>query len=69
MWFKQTINNACGLYSILHAVCNGEARKYIRKSNVLNSHFRACGPSNFVHILWHQTTIRAIDDKKYTNCR
>ena len=30
VWFKQTINNACGLYAILHAVCNGPARKYIR---------------------------------------
>lgn len=26
IWFKQTIHNACGLYAILHAVCNGEAR-------------------------------------------
>lgn len=22
IWMKQTINNACGLYGILHAVCN-----------------------------------------------
>lgn len=22
VWFKQTINNACGLYAILHSVCN-----------------------------------------------
>ena len=22
VWLKQTINNACGLYAILHAVCN-----------------------------------------------
>lgn len=29
MWFKQTIHNACGLYGILHAVSNGEARKAI----------------------------------------
>ena len=29
VWFKQTINNACGLYGILHAVCNGAARSYI----------------------------------------
>lgn len=28
-WFKQTINNACGLYAILHAVCNGDARNSI----------------------------------------
>lgn len=29
IWFKQTINNACGLYAILHAVCNGDAANYI----------------------------------------
>lgn len=29
IWFKQTINNACGLYSILHAVSNGPARNFI----------------------------------------
>jgi ubiquitin carboxyl-terminal hydrolase L3 len=26
LFFRQTINNACGLYGILHAVCNGDAR-------------------------------------------
>ncbi len=31
VWFKQTINNACGLYAILHAVCNGDARNFISK--------------------------------------
>lgn len=29
IFFKQTINNARGLYAILHAVCNGEARHKI----------------------------------------
>jgi ubiquitin carboxyl-terminal hydrolase L3 len=29
VFFKQTINNACGFYAILHAVCNGEARQKI----------------------------------------
>jgi ubiquitin carboxyl-terminal hydrolase L3 len=29
VWYKQTIHNACGLYGILHAVSNGEARKSI----------------------------------------
>jgi ubiquitin carboxyl-terminal hydrolase L3 len=29
VFFKQTINNACGLYAILHAVCNGEAQQRI----------------------------------------
>jgi hypothetical protein len=32
IWFRQTINNACGLYGILHSVCNGNARKFIRES-------------------------------------
>ena len=31
-YIKQTINNACGLYALLHAACNGEARKHIRGS-------------------------------------
>lgn len=25
VWYKQTINNACGLYAILHALSNGAA--------------------------------------------
>ena len=29
VWYKQTINNACGLYGILHAVSNGAARDFI----------------------------------------
>ena len=33
VWFKQTIYNACGLYGILHAVSNGEARKSIGTSH------------------------------------
>lgn len=33
VWFKQTINNACGLYGILHAITNGPARQYISKAD------------------------------------
>ncbi len=29
MWYRQTINNACGLYGILHAVSNGDSRHFI----------------------------------------
>lgn len=29
VFFTQTINNACGLYAILHAVCNGPVRERI----------------------------------------
>jgi hypothetical protein len=28
-WLRQTIHNACGLYALLHATCNGVARKHI----------------------------------------
>lgn len=31
IWYKQTINNACGLYGILHAVSNGDARNLTGK--------------------------------------
>jgi len=31
IWFKQTINNACGLYGALHAVSNGETRALISR--------------------------------------
>lgn len=30
MWFEQTIDNACGLYAILHAVSNGAATGFVR---------------------------------------
>lgn len=33
IWFKQTINNACGLYAILHAVANSAARDMLGKSS------------------------------------
>lgn len=29
MWFKQTINNACGLYAILHALSNTEPSRFL----------------------------------------
>src|SRR5258708_7584313 len=29
VWFKQTINNACGLYAILHSVANGRVSRSI----------------------------------------
>lgn len=33
IWFKQTINNACGLYGMLHAMSNGEARNFVGKKS------------------------------------
>ena len=37
MWFKQTIHNACGFYGLLHAVCNGEARKSLLPDSLLSN--------------------------------
>jgi ubiquitin carboxyl-terminal hydrolase L3 len=31
VWYKQTINNACGLYAILHALSNGVALDVLGK--------------------------------------
>ena len=39
-WFRQTINNACGLYAILHAVCN--RREIISKQVPSHEHFATC---------------------------
>ena len=33
LWLRQTIHNACGLYALLHATCNGAARNYISTSH------------------------------------
>ncbi|KAK4188561.1 putative ubiquitin carboxyl-terminal hydrolase 1 [Podospora australis] len=30
IWFRQTINNACGLYAVLHALSNGQSRRFIK---------------------------------------
>lgn len=29
LWLRQTIHNACGLYALLHATCNGAAKNHI----------------------------------------
>ena len=35
VWIRQTIDNACGLYAILHATCNFEARAFIGMLDML----------------------------------
>ncbi|KAK0386896.1 hypothetical protein NLU13_5209 [Sarocladium strictum] len=35
MWFPQTINNACGLYGILHALSNGIGRSFLEPGSWL----------------------------------
>ncbi|CAI6334890.1 unnamed protein product [Periconia digitata] len=36
VYFKQTIYNACGLYAILHGLCNGSAREHLGQDNALS---------------------------------
>ncbi|EMD95642.1 hypothetical protein COCC4DRAFT_18561 [Bipolaris maydis ATCC 48331] len=35
VFFRQTINNACGLYAILHVVCNGQVRERIESDSII----------------------------------
>ncbi|KAI9655253.1 MAG: ubiquitinyl hydrolase 1 [Trizodia sp. TS-e1964] len=44
MWYKQTINNACGLYGLLHAVSNGDAGNYITPGSHLSRLLARCRP-------------------------
>ncbi|CCF35767.1 ubiquitin carboxyl-terminal hydrolase, family 1 [Colletotrichum higginsianum] len=37
VWFKQTINNACGLYAVLHALANGRAKDFLRPGSLLDN--------------------------------
>ncbi|GIZ37628.1 hypothetical protein CKM354_000107100 [Cercospora kikuchii] len=36
MWFRQTIGNACGLYSLIHAVGNGSSKDFITKDSLID---------------------------------
>ncbi|KAK2032499.1 ubiquitin carboxyl-terminal hydrolase, family 1 [Colletotrichum zoysiae] len=44
VWFKQTINNACGLYAILHALSNGRAKDFLRPASLLDSLLSIAAP-------------------------
>ncbi|UPK92771.1 hypothetical protein LCI18_003706 [Fusarium solani-melongenae] len=48
VWFKQTINNACGLYGILHAVTNGAARDFIVPKSHLASLLTSVEPLKYL---------------------
>ncbi|KAI8653648.1 Ubiquitin carboxyl-terminal hydrolase [Fusarium sp. Ph1] len=49
VWFKQTINNACGLYGILHAVVtNGAARDFIVPKSHLASLLTSVEPLRYL---------------------
>ncbi|KAH6639560.1 ubiquitin carboxyl-terminal hydrolase [Boeremia exigua] len=44
VFFRQTINNACGLYAVLHAVCNGAARTSIEPESLIDRLLEKCLP-------------------------
>ncbi|TFK37307.1 ubiquitin C-terminal hydrolase L3 [Crucibulum laeve] len=44
VWYRQTINNACGLYGILHAVSNGPAHLFIEPESLLSRILTKCIP-------------------------
>ncbi|KAK3682233.1 ubiquitin carboxyl-terminal hydrolase, family 1 [Podospora appendiculata] len=44
LWFKQTINNACGLYAIMHALGNSKAQSFIKPDSLLFRLFQDCVP-------------------------
>lgn len=48
MWFRQSINNACGLYAILHAISNGESRNFIRKFCFTLLHSNSPSPTSLL---------------------
>ncbi|KAK2025423.1 cysteine proteinase [Colletotrichum zoysiae] len=43
-WFRQTIGNACGLYALIHAVGNGEARAFVTRGSLLDGLLREAEP-------------------------
>ncbi|KAI3328113.1 ubiquitin carboxyl-terminal hydrolase, family 1 [Xylariaceae sp. AK1471] len=54
IWFKQTINNACGLYGILHAVANGRARDFMEPGSHLSrllEKYASLDPDEFAVVL------------------
>ncbi|KAF9870222.1 ubiquitin carboxyl-terminal hydrolase, family 1 [Colletotrichum karsti] len=44
IWFRQTIGNACGLYALIHAVGNGEAREYVREGSLVDRLLKEAEP-------------------------
>ncbi|KAJ3843132.1 ubiquitin carboxyl-terminal hydrolase, family 1 [Lentinula raphanica] len=44
IWFEQTIGNACGLYALLHCICNGPARQYLKPDSTMSNLLTKCVP-------------------------
>ncbi|KAI1367095.1 ubiquitin carboxyl-terminal hydrolase, family 1 [Xylaria arbuscula] len=66
IWFKQTINNACGLYAILHAIANGRARDFIVPGSHLSDLLEKCAsldPADCAAVLENDAEL----ETKYTS--
>ncbi|KAI4849910.1 hypothetical protein E4T44_03056 [Aureobasidium sp. EXF-8845] len=59
LWLRQTIHNACGLYALLHATCNGIAREYIKPDSVLHT-LLTTSPSQRSEFLSSNTEIETL---------
>ncbi|SMR49360.1 unnamed protein product [Zymoseptoria tritici ST99CH_3D1] len=44
LWFRQTIGNACGLYSLVHAVGNGSARAHVQPDTLIDRLLKQAEP-------------------------
>lgn len=44
VYFRQTIHNACGLYALIHAVSNGDARKFVSAESIMGRILQAAIP-------------------------
>ncbi|KZL88335.1 ubiquitin carboxyl-terminal family 1 [Colletotrichum incanum] len=44
IWFLQTIGNACGLYALIHAVGNGEAREFVAEGSLMDRLLKEAEP-------------------------
>ncbi|KXH32995.1 ubiquitin carboxyl-terminal hydrolase, family 1 [Colletotrichum salicis] len=44
IWFRQTIENACGLYALIHAVGNGPAREFVQEGSLIESLLKEAEP-------------------------
>ncbi|KAL8911315.1 MAG: hypothetical protein Q9171_003480 [Xanthocarpia ochracea] len=53
LWFKQTIHNACGLYGLLHAICNTQLQEAIRPESLLDKLLKSANqnPAEGTHFL------------------
>lgn len=44
IWFKQTMGHTCGLMALIHSVCNGTARQFVKPGSLLDKLLQECIP-------------------------